>query len=357
MIEMTAPAHAAAHDLSAVARERFPDVRGHLDTATTGVPPLDAVRATRAAVADWELGRIDARRLDTDVERSRAAFARILGVNTDEIACGGQVSVFAGLVAASVPPGGEILTATGDFTSVLFPMLAQGPRGVRVREVELDRLPEAVDARTALVAVSAVQSADGRIVDLDGLAAAADHHGAEVFLDATQAAGWLPIDGSRFTYVCAGAYKWLLSPRGTALMRVAPAATERVIAHTAGWYAAADPWGACYGGPLRLPSTAKRFDVSPAWTCWAGTAPALELIDELGPERIGAYDRALADRLREGLGITASRSAITTLDAPGAEQRLRDAGVRASVRAGRVRIACHLPATVDDVDRAVAALG
>jgi selenocysteine lyase/cysteine desulfurase len=343
-------------DLTLVARECFPDVRGHLDAATAGVPPLAAVRATRAAIADWEQGRIDARRLDTDVERSREAFARILGVPSGEIACGSQVSVFAGLVAASVPPGGEILTAAGDFTSVLFPMLAQQARGVRVREVELSRLPEAVDARTALVAVSAVQSADGRIADLEGLAAAAGHHGAEVFLDVTQAAGWLPVDGGRFTYVCAGAYKWLLSPRGTALMRVAPAAVERIVPHTAGWYAAVDPWGACYGGPLRLPSSAKRFDVSPAWMCWAGTAPALELIDELGPQCIGAYDRELAHRLRAGLGLPPSPSAITTLEAPGAEQRLRAAGVRASVRAGRVRIACHLPATAEDVDRAVEAL-
>ncbi len=139
-------------------------------------------------------------------------------------------------------------------------------------------------------------------------------------------------------------------------MRVAPAATERIIAHTAGWYAAADPVGRLLRRPAPAADTAKRFDVSPAWTCWAGTAPALELIDELGPQRIGAYDRALADRLRDGLGLTPSCSAITTLDAPGAEQRLRAAGVRASVRAGRVRLACHLPATDQDVDRAVAAL-
>lgn len=363
MVVMAATTDAIPADLVSVTHDRFPDVRGHLDAATAGVPPLAAVRAARAAIADWELGRIDARRLDGDVERSRAAFARIIGVPTTEVACGSHVSVFAGLVAASVPAGAEILTAAGDFTSVLFPMLAQEARGVRVREVSLERLPEAIDGRTALVAVSAVQSADGRIVDLDRLADAAEHHGAEVFLDVTQAAGWLGIDGARFTYVCAGAYKWLLCPRGTALMRVAPAATERVVAHTAGWYAAADPWSACYGGPLRLPSTAKRFDVSPAWTCWAGTAPALELIDELGPERIGAYDRALADRLREGLGLAPSDSAIVALDTPSgacgrpdAQARLAAAGVRAAVRAGRVRLACHLPATAADVDRAVDAL-
>jgi len=338
------------------ALERFPPVRGHLDAATSGVPPLCAAAAVREAVAAWAEGRIDGPAFDVDVGRSREAFARIVGVPADDVACGGSASVFAGLVAAAIPAGGEVLFAAGDFTSVVFPMLAQEPRGVRVREVPLERIPEAIDGRTSLVAVSAVQSADGRLVDLEALARAAEHYGADVYLDVTQAAGWLPIDASRFTFVCAGAYKWLLSPRGTALMAVRAEAVERVAPHTAGWYAGQDPWSCIYGGPLRLPATAKRFDVSPAWICWAGTAPSLELIDELGPAAIGAYDLALADRLRRGLGMPPSDSAIVIADRPDAEARLRRAGVRASVRAGRVRLSCHLPATVDDIDLALNAL-
>jgi selenocysteine lyase/cysteine desulfurase len=338
------------------ALERFPPVRGHLDAATSGVPPLCAAAATRDAVAAWAEGRLDGPAFDVDVRRSREAFARIVGVPADDVACGGAVSVFAGLVAAAVPAGGEVLFATGDFTSVVFPMLAQEPRGVRVRELPLEQIPEAIDARTSLVAVSAVQSADGRVLDLDALAGAAEHHGTDVLLDVTQAAGWLPIDASRFTFVCAGAYKWLLSPRGTALMAVRPEAVERLIAHTAGWYAGEDPWSSCYGSPLRLSPTAKRFDVSPAWLCWAGTAPSLELIDELGPAAIGAYDLALAARLRRGLGMPPSDSPIVVADHTDAEARLQRAGVKASVRAGRVRLSCHLPATVDDVDLALTAL-
>jgi selenocysteine lyase/cysteine desulfurase len=348
------PSDRGASILGALAR--FSPVRGHLDAATSGVPPTSSVSAVREAVDAWAEGRIDGRAFDLDVRRSREAFARIVGVRAEEIACGGSASVFAGLVAAAVPAGGEVLFATGDFTSVVFPMLAQEPRGVRVREVPLERIAEAIDGRTSLVAVSAVQSADGRLVDLDALAAAAEHHGADVYLDVTQAAGWLPIDASRFTFVCAGAYKWLLSPRGTALMAVRPEAVKRVIPHTAGWYAGEDPWSSIYGGPLRLPATAKRFDVSPAWTCWAGTAPSLELIDELGPAAIGAYDLALAARLRSGLGMPPSDSAIVIADRPDAEERLGRAGVKASVRAGRVRLSCHLPATVDDIDRALTAL-
>jgi len=341
---------------AATAVDRFPAVRGHLDAATSGVPPLAAIAAAREAVAAWAEGRIDGPGYDVAVDRSRAAFARLVGAEPGDVACGANVSVFAGLVAASVPPGGEVLVAAGDFTSVLFPMLAQEARGVRAREVPLERLPQAIDARTSLVAVSAVQSADGRVLDLDALAAAAAHHGAEVFLDVTQAAGWLPIDAQRFTYVCGGAYKWLLSPRGTAFLAVRPEAVERMAPHTAGWYAAQEPWSTCYGGPLRLPGSAKRFDVSPAWTCWAGTAPAVELVAELGVEAVGAYDLALAARLRNGLAMPPSDSAIVIAEHPDAARRLKSAGVRASVRAGRVRLSCHLPATVADVDRALDAL-
>jgi selenocysteine lyase/cysteine desulfurase len=182
-------------------------VAGHLDAATCGVPPTCAVEAVRDAVSAWAEGRIDAHAFDEDVRRARAAFARIVGVGADDVACGGAVSVFAGLVAASVPDDGEIVVATGDFTSVVYPMLVQQRRGVRIREVALERIADAIDSRTSLVAVSAVQSADGRVADLDGLALAAADHGTDVFLDVTQAAGWLPIDATRFTFVCAGAYK------------------------------------------------------------------------------------------------------------------------------------------------------
>ena len=48
------------------------------------------------------------------------------------MAVGSQVSAFAGLVAASLPAGCEVLTAAGEFTSVVFPFLAQARRGVRV---------------------------------------------------------------------------------------------------------------------------------------------------------------------------------------------------------------------------------
>jgi selenocysteine lyase/cysteine desulfurase len=276
-------------------------------------------------------------------------------VPASDVVVGGQVSAFTGLVALSLPRGARVVGVHGDFTSVLWPLLVAP--GIEVELVALEDVPAAIDGRTALVAVSAVQSADGRLADLDAIAAAAAHHGALTFVDATQACGWLPLDAGRFDYLAASAYKWLLSPRGTSFMAVRPAAAERLHPHLAGWYAGHDPLETNYGAPLRLAPDARRFDLSPAWLSWVGTAPALELLEQVGVEAIHAHDVGLANRLRDGLGMEPSDSAIVSLVlGEAAEARLRDAGVMATQREGFVRFSCHLYTTDVDVDRALEAV-
>jgi selenocysteine lyase/cysteine desulfurase len=267
------------------------------------------------------------------------------------------VSPFAGVVAASLPAGATVLCAEDDFTSVLFPFLAQEARGVRVRLVPLDKIAEAVDGAVELVAISAVQSADGRLADLDAVSAAAAHHGALTYVDATQGCGWLPLDASRFDYVTCAGYKWLLAPRGTAFFAVRPAAAERLLPHLAGWYAADAPMETLYGGPLRVADGAKRFDVSPAWLSWVGQAPALDLIERLGVAAIHEHDLALANRFRAGLGLPPGGSAIVSLDLPAdAARRLDAAGVKFAGRGGLTRFSFHLSTSEADVDRALDAL-
>jgi selenocysteine lyase/cysteine desulfurase len=339
-----------------LAPDAFDPVPGYLDTATVGLPPRATVAAVRAALDAWQTGAASARGFDADVERARAAFARLVHADVADVAVGAQVSAFAGVVAAALPAGARVLTAEGDFTSVLFPFLAQEARGVRVRAVPVGAIAEAIEARDALVAVSAVQSADGAVADLGALASAADHHGVPVFLDATQACGWLDVDARRFAYVAAAAYKWLLAPRGAALCTFAPGHRDALVPHGAGWYAGEDRWSSLYGGPLRLAGDARRFDLSPAWLCWAGAAPALELVAGLGAPAIGAHDLALAARLRAGLGLPPGDSPIVAVGVPGAEERLRAAGVRAAVRAGRLRASFHLTCGEADVDLALEAL-
>jgi selenocysteine lyase/cysteine desulfurase len=329
---------------------------GYLDTASVGAPPEATVAAMRAALAEWAAGRARPQDYDPLVAAARAAFARLVGAAVDDVCVGSQVSALAGLVAASLPDSAKIVAVERDFTSVLFPFMAQADRGVEVSLVALGDLAAAIGPQTQLAVVSAVQSATGEIADLDAIERAASEHGALTFVDATQACGWLPLDARRFDYLACAAYKWLLSPRGTAFMAVRPERLADVRPNAAGWYAGEDVWSSIYGGPLRLAASARRLDVSPAWLSWVGTVPSLELIERTGVEAIRAHDVGLANRLRDGLGMAPGDSAIVCVDAPGAAERLAAAGVRASTRAGAARLSFHLHNTPDDADRALEAL-
>jgi selenocysteine lyase/cysteine desulfurase len=342
-----------------IAQKEFEPACVYVNTASIGLPPRRVVTALDDAVAVWRTGRAEAADYDVLVERGRRLFAGLVGVTPDRVAIGNQVSTFTGLVAAALPDGARVLIAEEDFTSAQFPFLAHADRGVRVQAVPLDRLVEAIRPGVDLVAVSAVQSADGRLVPggLDGLAAAAGEHGCLTYIDATQAVGWLPFDAGRFDFVSCAAYKWLLSPRGTAFGVVRPERLEMLRPLYAGWYAGADPWTSIYGPPLRLATDARRLDISPAWLAWAGTVPALELLSEVGIAAIHRHDLGLANALRERLGQRASDSAIVTVAAGAGLERLRAANIRASVRAGAVRLSLHLHNTESDVEAVARALG
>ena len=317
------------------------------------------VATLNEAVESWRTGRAEAADYDALVDRARRRFAGLVEVPPARVAIGNQVSTFTGLVAAALPDGACVLAAEEDFTSVLFPFLAHADRGVRVETVPLDRLIERIRPGVSLVAVSAVQSADGRLVPggLDALASAAAAHGSLTYVDASQAVGWLPFDAGRFDFVSCAAYKWLVSPRGTAFGVVRPERLEMLRPLFAGWYAGDDPWTSIYGPPLRLAKGARRLDISPAWLAWAGTLPALDLLSEVGIAAIHRHDLGLANRLRARLGLPPGDSAIVTVRTKGGLERLRAADIRASVRAGAVCLSFHLHNTAADVDAVARALG
>lgn len=344
---------ADGRNLEAVQAEFSDDVI-FLNTATMGLPPRRTVEALEAALAKWTAGVADAVAYDIPVANARRTYAGLVGVDEALVAMGGNVSVFAGLIAASLPDDAEVVTAAGDFTSVVFPFHAQARRGVTVREVPLESLTEAITERTSLVAVSAVQSADGRIADLQRLRHACAATGTRIMLDTTQAVGWLPIDAHQFAYTVSGGYKWQLAPRGTAFLTVQHDLLDDLTPHNAGWYAGEDRWNSIYGAPLRLASDARRFDVSPAWLSWVGAATSLELLSEVGTEALHTHSVAMANRFRTGVGIPPSDSAIVSTlanaEVPGLMKAANIVGV---TRAGRLRLSFHISTHTRDVDTAI----
>jgi selenocysteine lyase/cysteine desulfurase len=285
---------------------------------------------------------------------ARGLFASLVGVPAEDVAVGTQVSSFVGVVALSLPPGARVVAAEEDFTSVLFPLLARSD--LRVELVPLAELAGEISPGTDLVALSAVQSADGRVADLEAIAAAAGAAGALTLIDSTQACGWLPFDASRFDYTVCATYKWLLTPRGCAFMTVRPEAADRLTPHLAGWFNA-DPPAASYGGPLRIASTARRFDLSPAWFSWVAQVPALEVLLDVGVSEIQRHDVALANRFRAGLDLPPSDSAIVSVaPANGARGELDAAGVMYADHGDLLRFSFHLYTTEEHVDRALCSI-
>jgi selenocysteine lyase/cysteine desulfurase len=336
----------------AEARSQFSHPGVYLDTASMGLPPRRSLEALHAELDRWRDGGARPADYDPYVADARARYASLVGVRPDQVAIGPQVSVFAGVVAGSLPPGSEVLTAEGDFTSILFPFHAQ-PR-LDVREVPLRALADAVSPSTRLVSVSTVQSSDGTVTELAELREACAAAGAQILLDATHAVGWLPVDASQYAYTIVAGYKWLLAPRGTAFMTVQDGLLEGLVPANAGWYAGEDPWSSIYGSPLRLAGDARRLDVSPAWHSWVGAVPALDLIGSIAPAALLAHCVGMANRFREGVGLPPGDSAIVSAATDdSAAERMRDADIAGSVRAGRLRFSFHLCTDADDVDRAV----
>lgn len=339
------------------ARAQFAPQVVHLNTPTVGLAPRRALDAVRVALDEWGAGTVDAPVYDAAVERSRRSYAELVGVPPDRVAVGSQTSVLVGLVASALPAGARVVVASDDFTSVLFPFLSQVPRGVRVEEVPLERVEDTVCAGADWVAVSAVQSRDGRVLDLDALADACAASGTRFLVDLTQAAGWLPVDASRFDVTAASAYKWLLAPRGAAYLTVREEVQHDLVPHGSGWYAGDRPWESIYGTPLRLAPDARRFDASPVWHSWIGAAESMDLLLDVGRDLLHRNAIGLANRFRTGVGLPEGDSAIASFaTTDGAQERLAAARVVGSVRAGRVRLGFHVSTTEDDVDVAVGAL-
>jgi selenocysteine lyase/cysteine desulfurase len=207
-----------------------------------------------------------------------------------------------------------------------------------------------------VVLASLVQSANGAVLDTDALRAGLAGADTLTVIDVTQAVGWKRLDLGWVDVTAAAVYKWLLAPRGTAWMSLSNRMSGLMTPHAANWYAGDEPWSTIYGLPLRLAPDARRFDTSPAWFGGLGSGLTLPWLASLDRDAVESHCLGLANRLRAELDLPLSDSAIVSLPIADAADKLARAGIRASVRAGAVRVGFHLYNTDDDLDGLVDAL-
>ncbi|MGW5674176.1 aminotransferase class V-fold PLP-dependent enzyme [Streptomyces sp. NPDC003860] len=330
----------------------------YLNTASCGVLPRRAVAAITSLVDELAAGRPGGAGDYAVLGPARASFARLSGVAEDRVAVGSSLAVQVALVAAALPAGAEVLFPEGEYTSVVTPFAVRGD--LALRYAPLEALADAVRPGTALVAFSAVQSADGRIADFAAVREAAAVHGARTLVDLSQSAGWLPLDAGSFDYTVTCGYKFLLGLRGVCFLTVTEEAQQTLRPLYAGTFASVD-WP-LYGPVEHLAPTARRFDESPAYAAYHGAVESLALLEEVGVAAVHRHVTGLARRCTQGLaslGLPAAATDSAIVAVPGHGERLADlarAGVVASARAGNLRLSFHLYNTPSHVDRALDAL-
>eukprot|EP00913_Durusdinium_trenchii_P010910 g10239.t1 len=164
-----------------------------------------------------------------EIERVRDCAARLIGAQPSEIALIRNTTEGVHLVAEGYPwqPGDNVVVPEGEFPTNLYPWLNLAGRDVETRTVpvvderlDLNRLHEACDERTRIVAASWVGYATGWRNDVAALAEVAHRNGALLFLDAIQGLGVFPLDVEQtpVDFLAADGHKWMLGPEGAGVL-------------------------------------------------------------------------------------------------------------------------------------------
>ena len=183
--------------------------------------------------------------------------APLIGARDGEIAMLPNVTIAqtAVLSALDYPSGRDTIVMTElDFPSVRYVYHQMATRlGARVVvvpsedgiSVDLERLLEAIDERTRLVAVSHVLFRSAYIMDAAAICRRARDVGALVSLDAFHSVGVIPVDVKALgvDFLSGGVLKWLCGGPGGAFLYVAPEVGRTLEPSFTGWQAHARPFG------------------------------------------------------------------------------------------------------------------
>ncbi len=224
-------------------RAQFPVLErfAYLNAGTNGPVPQRAFDAAEASLREQlEQGRSSrlwfARQIER-IDELRERVAGLLGATQADVAITGSTTdgINAVLHALDLKPGDEVLTSDEEHPGVLAPLAtARDTRGVSVREVPFDELPDEVRPDTRLVVTSHISWATGRVMDTAPLAASS----ALLVLDGAQGLGAVPVDVGALgcDFYAASGQKWLCGPGGIGYLYANPELVPELPAPWSGYH-------------------------------------------------------------------------------------------------------------------------
>ncbi|TVS10934.1 MAG: aminotransferase class V-fold PLP-dependent enzyme [Wenzhouxiangella sp.] len=379
-------------------RALFPDleVAVYLNHASLS-PPSEPVRQAVRGVLDgyarhgmlWYREEMERR------ERLRGQLARLINATAENMALVPNTSAGVMTVALCLPwrRGDRIVLFKGEFPTNVTPWQQAARRhGLEIlwmeteafrhdRPAALEALEDHLRAGVRLVAVSAVQFTTGQRMPLEAMGELCHRHGSELFVDAIQAAGVVPLDvqAMHIDYLTAGSHKWLMAPEGLAAFYASPEAAERLEPNVAAWLSHEDPFAFLTEGPGQL-----RYDrpiVQSARMAEAGTfnvlataglEASLGLIEQLGVAAILEHVQSWHDAAEPGLierGFESARmaeyggrSGILSVRPPDPSttpawaRALAEHGIGCGTPDGWLRLSPHWPNAPTEIEQLMAAV-
>ncbi len=366
-------------------RARFPITRRFNFQDHAAVAPLSGPAAEAMIAYAREMS--EASYLDGTYYRTadhvRQAAARLINADPDEITFVKNTTEGINYVANGIPfvTGDNVVSNTLEFPANVYPWMHLEQRGVQLKRVAddqgrlpFDRLAAAIDRRTRIVAISAVQWGNGFRIDLTRLGELCQERGVLLLVDAIQALGVHPIDvrKMKIDFLAADGHKWLCGPEGAGLFYCRRELIGHLRPSEIGYLCMRHGFDS-HEVRIDLYDDARRFDSGAynlAGICALGAS--LNLLLEVGIEEIQKRVKLLTDLLVEGLkrkGWTVHSprtatewSGIVTFssdkcDLVALKRHLRDEfKIVLSRRLGRLRASPHFYNTEDEIAQLVEAL-
>jgi kynureninase len=328
--------------------------------------------------------------------------ARIIGAPARSVSMHENVTTAHMTALSTVRPTAtrrRIVCSALDFPSMVYLYRAQQQAGFELQivpgEADLtmrtDRILDAIDGHTAVVAVSHVLFRTSYIIDAQAIARRAREVGAVSILDTYQSAGIVPVDVTALgvDFAVGGCLKWLCGGPGNAFMYTHPDRLSTARPAFTGWLAQRRPFDFELGSDLDFlaidDSTAggrrenrdptpfrddamRMMNGTPSIPAYYAAIAGLDIINEVGVDRIRARSRELTARLlalvdEHGWTSAAARDpdrlagtvAVHLPDALAVARTLkaRDFVVDYRPPVG-VRISPHFYNTMDEIERIMA---
>jgi selenocysteine lyase/cysteine desulfurase len=312
------------------------------------------------------------------MRRLKDGFAALAGCDADEVAITTNTSIALATVLSCLDltaRRNRIVVSEHDFpsdTNVIHAWAARS--GGEVVTVQADGLtidPEAwdraIDERTALVVVNRVLYRTSALIDAKAVCSTARERGALSMVDDYHGIGVVPVDLHDLgcDLYAAGVLKFMLGGPGCVLLYARRDRLPDLTPAVTGWFATAEPFSFSTGR-VPLHASARRLEHgTPPAPVFPIAAGGLEVITEVGVERIRARQWELQDRVIAGadeLGLEVrtprarrERGGVVNVrvgdDAETICHRLLERGVCTDHRGDGLRISPHFFTLEDDVDR------